>query len=529
MLCAPPSSLLAEDDEGALRVTMAAPEDYLFLDPALVDGPAASPVWTILANTNNGLVAFRRKPGRQGTDIEPDLAESVPSPADGRTFTFTIRRGVRFSNDKEREVLPTDVKKSLTRLFYLDSPGAGEFLDIDGAADVLKAGRGEVRGIEADNATRTLTIRLVKPDPAFVKKLALPWAYVLPGETPANDTSVGDPVATGPYMIRRYEPRRFIQLVPNPNWQPLAPRDKDLPARDVRPTRIDVEIGVGVADGLERIRGGDADATLSLIAPDRLKKFEGRREVAIQPKAVVPATYAFFLNTSRPPFDDVRVRKAVDLAVDRRILAGYFAGQAQPTAQVLPPGMPGFNARQVKKPNVPVAKELIKRAKLTAAEKVVTIWAPKDQPVPQAVEYLRRTLRAIDLSPREINYFDRPVYADRIQQQATGAQVGYVSWFAVLPDPADLFTALDGSRIRPRKNPNVAAYRGSDALIRAAEAAPLGARRDLAWSKVDESVADNAPWIPFANLVHSDMVSARVRGYVYSPVYGFVWSLVRLR
>lgn len=525
-----PSSLLAEDDDATLlRVSFDGRGD-MFLDPGLVDGVVGDPSWTILANTNNGLLAFKREKGQGGTEIEPDLAEAMPTvSSDGKTYTFTIRGGVKFSEEKAGEVKPSDVKASIERALYLESDGKRFLLEIDGAPSAAKRGAqgGGIRGIEADDRTRTLTIRLTKPDPAFLKVLAMPWTFVLPKDTPLNDESTPDGApATGPYMIRRFEPDRLVQLVQNPRWdQQATDRDRNLPQRF---RRIEISIGISGRDALERIRGGESDLTLSPVLPADLKRFEGRPEVQIKKERPLASIVAFFMNTRSKPFDKELVRKAVNVAVDRERLAGFFQDQAVETAQTLPPTFTGYRRQRVRKPDLAQARRLIKLAKLTGDDRRVTIWSNKEPPVIAASRYLQSVLKDLGFNA-EITYLDGFAYQDRIGQRSTQAQIGYLRWFATVPDGADLFRHLDSNEIRRDENPNLSYYKESDVLIDRARAERIGPKRDSAWLAVDQSVSDHAPWVPFATLTKSDMTSSRIEGYVYSPVFGQLWSLMRAR
>jgi ABC-type transport system substrate-binding protein len=192
LLGAVPSSLLAEDDDTAtLRVTYdgRGPDDF-YLDPGLVEGIAGDPAWTILVNTNNGLLAFAREGGIAGTALEPDLAAKLPDvSANGRVYSFKVRSGVRFSDSEDRTVQPTDVKWSIERALYLESPGRRYLLNIAGASEAKPSNPKGIRGIRVNDADRSVQITLNRPDPGFLKVLAMPWTFVVPEGTPYNDKS----------------------------------------------------------------------------------------------------------------------------------------------------------------------------------------------------------------------------------------------------------------------------------------------------------------------------------------------------
>ena len=158
---------------GTLRMRAALPLDSI--DPSKAYTPDS---WSILSITNDGLVAFKRVGGGEGTQLVPDLATSVPAPTDDRkTYTFQLRRGVRFSNGKL--VTPEDVRRSIEREFAIPgSPGATYFVAIEGAAACTKSpARCDLRrGIVTDAAQSTVTFHLMRPDPELLYKLAVPPA-----------------------------------------------------------------------------------------------------------------------------------------------------------------------------------------------------------------------------------------------------------------------------------------------------------------------------------------------------------------
>src|SRR4029077_14282955 len=118
----------------------------------------------------------------------------------------------------------SDMKATLERLFLIDQPkGGGLYSNIVGADRLSRTGKGGRRGVVADDAAGTLLIRLVRPDPSFLDALALPFAFVVPRETPPVDQSAKPRVATGPYQVKSYQPNHEIVLVRNPNFQQWSP------------------------------------------------------------------------------------------------------------------------------------------------------------------------------------------------------------------------------------------------------------------------------------------------------------------
>jgi peptide/nickel transport system substrate-binding protein len=176
--------------------------------------------WQLLALTNDGLVGFRRVGGVQGLELVPDLAAALPvTGSGGRTLTFRLRPDIRYSNG--RAVQPQDFRRAVERVLSFKNPpsgGAPYYRGIVGATKCKPGRRCDLsRGIVADPVARTVTFRLTKPDPDFLTKLAMPWAYAVAASTPDADQSKHPLPAAGPYefapstanVIRLVRNRRF--------------------------------------------------------------------------------------------------------------------------------------------------------------------------------------------------------------------------------------------------------------------------------------------------------------------------------
>src|SRR5581483_8452405 len=175
--------------------------------------------WQLLVLTHDGLVGFAHAAGAAGTKIVPDLATSVPKPTNGgKTYTFTLRSGIKFSNGKT--VTPQHVKATFVRLFKIgDSPNAGTWYNVivGGDACVKKPKSCNLdKGITISGSK--ITFHLTQGDPEFLDKLGVPFAFILPASTPAKNLNI-PPAGTGPYMWAEYSPTKEIKLVRNPHFK----------------------------------------------------------------------------------------------------------------------------------------------------------------------------------------------------------------------------------------------------------------------------------------------------------------------
>jgi YVTN family beta-propeller protein len=200
---------------GTLTLLKQDPE-FDSLDPATLISLTPT---QLLGLTNDGLVTLNHTGGAAGLQVVPDLAVSLPAPADGgTTYSFHLRPNIRYSTG--RPVEARDFRYALERVFRLDSPIAFIYRGIVGAnACQARPKTCDLsNGIITDEAARRVTFHLSAPDPDFLEKLALPYTDAVPyGSAPRK--AVRKPLpATGPYMIAGYRPGHELKLVRNPRF-----------------------------------------------------------------------------------------------------------------------------------------------------------------------------------------------------------------------------------------------------------------------------------------------------------------------
>jgi peptide/nickel transport system substrate-binding protein len=492
------------------------------LDPALA---YRSDAWQVLANCGEGLVAYRPAAGRAGARVVPALAEALPRiSGGGRRLVFTLRPNARFGPPASRAVQPSDVKASIERLFLAGSPGRGLFRDIRGAAEFERTHSGGISGIVARDDVDEIEFRLTGPDPAFLRVLALPFAFVVPQGTPPADQSTADLSTAGPYHITDYAPGAHIELEPNPGYVPGAAG----PATP-GPDRIDVRLGLDAAAAVRGVAAGTIDYVQPRPGSKEIAAAQAAGSRARIHRWVEGTTYYFFMNTRRAPFNDVRVRRAVNLAIDRSALAAEFRGAAVPSSQVLPPGVPGRRDVEASPaPDIPRARALVRAAGAKGAP--VVVWGHTTEPSPAVTERLAATLRAIGLRATT-RLWNHSEMLTALADPAAPSQIGYARWREDYPDGADWYPLLlsrAGIRTGGNLNYSLIGDGGLDRLIARAARTWGAGLRATRWSRVDRAVARLAPWAPYANSVRVDITSSRVRGYVAHQLYGFLWMRARL-
>ena len=295
----------------------------------------------------DGLVAYRRVPGVAGGTLVGGLATRPPAPsADGRTYVFTLRRGIRYSDGTP--VRPGDFRASMER--YLGAPSFATFppyfSGIVGARRCIRAA-GAVRPLARHRVGCARADDHGPPDrarpgvpPQADDRRSPTWC---PPARPRMRHDPGlAPPGTGPYRIASWDVRRGGVLVRNPHFRPTAARPAGFA------DRIEIKVtGQGRARDAHRgdrprQRGSDVARGLppARQLPDLVARAPGRLH-----SSPLPGASWMFLNVRRPPFDDLRVRQALNFAVDRAELVELYGGPeaAAPTCQIVTPGVPGLS------------------------------------------------------------------------------------------------------------------------------------------------------------------------------------------
>jgi YVTN family beta-propeller protein len=345
------------------------------MDPALAADPQG---FQLLQATCAKLFNLPDKPGPAGTRPTPEVAESLPAiSADGRTYTFKIRPGFRFSPPSNEPVTAQTFKDSMERAFNptMKSYTESDFSDIVGMS-AYQTGRAQhISGIVARGDT--LVIRLIAPNPDLVARLTEPATCAVPSDTPLDPNGVRMLPSAGPYYLQSFTPGQAVVLVRNPNYHGSRPHNFE---------RIQVASGMSTGQAVAAVKAGTADETSlndsggssaglsgSIAAEaSRLAAEYGHTTAAVAhvgPQFIVNPLIGldyFVLNTHRPLFSDVRMRQAVNYAINRSALAALGGGVGptpeHPADHYLPPGMPGYRDMHVypSTPNLVKARALAK-------------------------------------------------------------------------------------------------------------------------------------------------------------------------
>jgi peptide/nickel transport system substrate-binding protein len=523
------------DTGGDSSITIAQASQPDFLDPALSYTVGGwEPMWLVYTP----LLTYRHAEGIAGTELIPGLARQLPLiSADGRTYRLTLRPGLRYSNGQG--VKASDFEHTIQRVLNLKSGGSSFFQGIQGATKYLRQSdpEADIAGITSDDPTGEIVIRLTRSDPTFENVLAMNFAGMVPADTPFRPMTNDPPPGVGPYQITESLPNRSFVLRRVPAFAGFG--IEGVPAGEI--DQITTVIMPSLSRETQDVLRNDLDYMQSPPPPDLRSTVEEQagERFAEHPTA---STDFFFLNTQVAPFDDARVREAVNYGVDKPALSRLFSGGLRPGCSYLPPGMPGYDSRLDRAecpygdPNEPPdlerARALIRAAGAQGAP--VTVWGNNDDPIPAVTEAYAEMLNEIglDATPKLVS---GTVYFQLLGDRGTQAQTGFDNWSQDFPHPLSFYSILNGASIQATNNHNLSQV--DDPHINS-ELSRLGRQADLEavvddWAALDRYVVSppQAYLVPFGHHTMPTFLSDRIdpESAVFHPVYYNDYSSWALR
>jgi ABC-type transport system substrate-binding protein len=450
--------------------------------------------WSMIKSLFNGLMDY--KPGT--TDLIPDLAESFTVSEDGTTYTFKLRQGVKFHNG--RELTAQDVKYSLERTVNpkTQSPGPGFYDTIDGFDDVASGKSEHLAGVQAVDG-HTVRIQLKRPDAPFLHKLALNFAFVVPREAVEKyGQDFGKhPVGTGAFKLAEWTLGQRVVFERNPDYY-----RQGLPKLD----RIEFQIGQEPTVALLRLQRGEVDILGDGIPPARFLEVRNDprwKDYVVEGDQLQTGYVA--LNVRMKPLDDVRVRRAINMAINKDRIVKIINNRAAPANQPLPPLMPGYAQGYAGYPYDPAkAKQLV--AEAGHPQGVDTeLYCMNVDPNPRIAQAIQQDLAQIGIRAQIKSLAQSTVIAAGGEpDQAPMVWSGGMAWIADFPDPSDFYGPILGCGGAVKGGWNWAWYcnRDIEAMAQKADAMADPAKGDeriALWRQIFVKIMDDAPWAPVFN------------------------------
>jgi ABC-type transport system substrate-binding protein len=511
MIAAAPA--FAEVKQGG-EMTVTFKDDLITLDPAIgYDWKN----WSVIKSVFDGLMDY--KPGT--TELVPDLAESVDVSDDGLTYTFKLRQGVKFHNG--REMTAADVKYSLERACNpaTQSPGAGYYGALKGFDDFQAGKAKELAGVQAvDN--HTVKVELSRPDATLLHLMALNFSFVVPKEVvEAEGQDFGHkPVGTGAFKVTEWTSGQSIVLERNIDY--FKP---GLPKLDV----ITFQIGQEPVVNLLRLQKGEIDIPGDGIPPAKFTEVMNHptwKEQVIVAEQL--QTGYVTMNVNIKPFDNVAVRQAVNMAINKDRIVQIINNRAVPANQPLPPAMPGYDKGfKGYTFDIEGAKAKLKEAGLEGGFET-DLYVANTDPQPRIAQAIQQDLAAIGIKANLQNLDQGNVIAAGGKKD--GAPMiwsGGMAWIADFPDPSNFYTVILGCGGAVEGGWNWAWYCNPDLDKRAEEANAMtnpadADKRAVAWGKIFTDLMADAPWAPVFNekayVIHSSRI-AGPEGIFADPIH----------
>jgi peptide/nickel transport system substrate-binding protein len=500
---------------GTLRLN-ASNTDFEFTDPALAYDSLG---WQMLFATNMTLLNYPDKPGAEGSRLIPEAAAGFPRVSrDGKTYTFTIRNGIKFSDGSA--LTAAAYKRAFERAADpKQASPAIAFLHTVVGADARNAGRaGSVSGVTARG--QTLTVRLTQADPTFLAQVAMPFFVAVKPNMPIDAKGVNVYPSAGPYKIASREVGRQLVLERNTFYKGNRPANPD---------RIVYTVNTDLNQSLLQVRAGQADYDYAGVPPtahDDLSKTYGVHKGGPYRYFVnsYSGTTYLALNTIGGPLGKVANRKAVNIAIDRPALlrvAGKFAGAR--TDQILPPSIRGFKQADL----YPLKGANPTRAKQVSggdSSNLTVLHTTSATSIARAQVLQFNLTQAgfkVTLKPQPFAVALKTA-GTKSQAQAGDFDMFLIGWVADYPDPFDFLNVLlEGSSIQDANNSNYSYLNDPTYNKRMLAAAKLtGEPRYKAYGQIDVDVMKNlAPWAPIINPNSREFISNRITNYIHHAVY----------
>lgn len=449
------------------------------LDPALYTDIYS---FEVAANLFDGLVAFN-----SNLKEVPAIAQRWKISRDHLTYTFFLRKGVKFHNG--REVIADDFVYSFQRIIdpAINSPVAGFFSNIQGARAYQEGKSARVAGLKALNRY-TLQIQLEKPFAPFLSILAMINAKVIPQEAVSEDFAK-NPVGTGPFRLRSWKSGEAIVLEANKDYfagRPFIDRLRFRIYQNLKWEQVFVDFQRGELEHAFVPSGhfGKIVATTVGNSAYRLIQKTGLNLVYIG------------LNQTVIPFNDARIRRAVNYAIDRETIVKQITKRgAVPNKGILPPGLGGYDPAFQGYPfDQKKAKALLAEAGYPQGHGFpsVELWTvSKSESVHQELKAYRDYLADVGLHVTIKVAEDWKTFVGAIQDGK--AAMFYAAWYADYPDADNFFYPLFHSQ----SNTNRMGFANSevDRLIDAAREETNYARRTHRYREIQKRIMHDAPII----------------------------------
>lgn len=454
----------------------------------------------------DGLVRYNEK-----MELVPDLAESWTVSEDGCEFIFNLRKDVIFHNGQE--FTAEDVVFSLDRILDPNtaSPRTWVLEKIAGASERMKGESEKTSGINALDKYR-VSIRLNEPFAPFMSLLTTPACYILPSkskDTFKSSDFFDKPVGTGPFFVKDRVRDSYIHLAVNEKYFLGKPKVDNMLVRII-PENLKAELEFE-CDSIDLLQ----------LYPSNFNRFRDNEKYKNR-IVNVPALNVWYIgfNNQAEPFNNVKIRKALNLLIDReKIIEAIYSGRAVPAIGSIPPGISGYNSADTGigfKPEEGL--KLLAEAGYNKDNPLkFELYQKNQQSAFEITRFIQGELKKynviIETKPMEWS-----ALKDAINKGE--AKAFFMNWFGDYPDGENFLNPLfhsknwgSGGNRAKFKNDEV------DALIEEAVKITDENLRSQAYDKINRKVVEQAPWLYLWHCSETYVTSPRVKNIDFYPMF----------
>ncbi|WP_296495596.1 ABC transporter substrate-binding protein [Rhodoferax sp.] len=456
---------------------------------------------------------------RGGTKVVPGLAESWTVSKDGLEYVFKLRKGVKWQSNKNfkpsRDMNADDILFMFERQWKENDP----YFKVTSSNHAYFGDMGMPKLLKSVDKVDDYTVKIVlnAPEAPFLSNLAMQYAGVQSKEYAIAMLKAGtpekidqEPVGTGPFMLVQYQKDALIRYKANPQYWAGKAKIDDLifsitPDASVRWAKLQ--------KGECHVMPYPNPADLPAIRKDP--------NVVVMEQPGLNVGYLAY-NTTKKPFDDVRVRKAVNMAINKQaIVDAVYLGTGVPAINPIPPTQWSYN-KSIKDDafNPEEAKKLLAAAGLKDGF-TTDLWAmpvqrPYNPNAKRIAELMQADLAKVGIKA-EIKSFEWGEYRKRMQ--AGEHQMGMLGWTGDNGDPDNFLNTLLGCSSAKQNGSNVAkfCYQPFEDLILKAKVVSNPAERAKLYEQAQVIFKQQAPWFTIAHAVQIKPVRKEVIGFKLSP------------
>lgn len=467
-------------------------------------------------NVSDGLIKIKRG----STELEPGLAESWSISGDGKEYTFQLRKGVKFQ--KTSYFTPTREFNADDVIFTFDRQG-------DKANPYYDYGKGIwpqydtysfpslIDKLEKVDG-HTVKFVLTRPEATFIASLSLTFAAIQSKEYADKLLAEGKreqlnakPIGTGPYQFVDYQPDAVIRYHANPEYWGGKQKIDDLifvitPDASVR---------------YQKLKAGECNV-MAYPNPADLAKMKSDPAINLLQKEGLNIAYLAY-NTMVAPFDDVRVRKAINMAVNKQaIIDAVYGSTGIAAINAMPPGVWSYN-KDIKDDPYDLEQSRKLLADAGVKDLVMNIWAmPVQRPyMPNArrtAELMQSDLAKVGIKAEIVSY-DWAEYLKRSQDKNRDGAV-ILGWTGGIADPDNFLAAMLGCKAIGSGNRANWCNQDFEKLIQAAKLTTDQAKRSTLYEQAQAIFKQQAPWLTIAHQVVAQPVSTKVKDFRVDPFGG---------